>query len=87
MFISVYILWFCEVILNLNQWFRSTCHLKTFLIELQLWWQSCLAERNHIIGNFGRGHYEEHFCKIILNLDQWFRCHLKYFLSTALVAI
>ena len=22
---------------------------------------------------FGRGHYEEHFCEIILNLDQWFR--------------
>ena len=32
--------------------------------------------------NFGRGHYEEHFCEIILNLDQWFRrrCHLKIFL-------
>ena len=23
--------------------------------------------------NFGRGYYEEQFCKIILNLDQWFR--------------
>ena len=22
-----------------------------------------------ILYNFGRGHYEEHFCKIILNLD------------------
>ena len=31
--------------------------------------------------NFGRGHHEEHFCKIILNLDQWFRrCCLKMFL-------
>ena len=29
--------------------------------------------------NFGRGHYGEHSCEIILNLDQWFRrrCHLK----------
>ena len=32
--------------------------------------------------NFGRGHYEEHFCELILNLDQWFRrrCCLKTFL-------
>ena len=25
------------------------------------------------LSNFGRGHYEEHFCEIILNLDQRFR--------------
>ena len=38
-------------------------------------------EQNHLC-NFGRGHHEEHFCEIILNLDQWFgwRCHLKTFL-------
>ena len=29
-------------------------------------------EQNHLC-NFGRGYYEEQFCKIILNLDQWFR--------------
>ena len=34
--------------------------------------RSCLAERNHL-GRFGRRHYGEHFCEIILNLDQWFR--------------
>ena len=28
--------------------------------------QSCLVVRNHL-GNFGRGHYEEHFNEIILN--------------------
>ena len=39
---------------------------------LQLWWPFCSAERNHLV-NFGRGLYEEHFCEIILNLDQWFR--------------
>ena len=35
---------------------------------------------------FGKGHYEEQFSKIILNLDQWFRrrCRLKIFLSGAL---
>ena len=29
--------------------------------------------------HFGRGHYGEHSCEIILNLDQWFRrrCRLK----------
>ena len=32
--------------------------------------------------NFNRGHPEEHFCEIILNLFQWFRRrrHLKTFL-------
>ena len=32
--------------------------------------------------HFGRGYYEEQFCKIILNLDKWFRrrCILKIFL-------
>ena len=35
----------------------------------------------HVVINFGRGHYEEHFCKIILNLNHWLRrCHLKTFL-------
>ena len=28
--------------------------------------------------NFGRGHYEEHFCEIILNLNQWFRRRFRY---------
>ena len=30
------------------------------------------AEQNHLC-NFGRGHHGEHFCEIILNLDQWLR--------------
>ena len=32
--------------------------------------------------SFGRRHYEEHFCEIILTSDQWFwrRCCLKIFL-------
>ena len=38
-------------------------------------------ERNHLC-NFGGGYHEEQFCKMILNLDQWFmrRCVLKMFL-------
>ena len=35
----------------------------------------------HVVINFGRGHHEEHFCKIILNLNHWLRrCHFKTFL-------
>ena len=35
----------------------------------------------HVVINIGRGHHEEHFCKIILNLNHWLRrCHLKTFL-------
>ena len=43
--------------------------------------QPLSAEQNHLC-NFGRGHHEEHFCEMILNLDQWFRrrCHFKTFL-------
>ena len=44
---------------------------------LQLWEPLCLVEQNNLC-NFGGGHYGEHFCKIILNMEQWFRrCHLK----------
>ena len=41
----------------------------------------CSVEPNHL-RNFDRRHHEEHFPKIILNMDQWFRkCHFKIFLS------
>ena len=55
---------------------------------LEHWWPLCSAERNHLC-NIGQGHYQEHFCEVVLNLDQWFsrRCHFKIFLSRALVAI
>ena len=39
---------------------------------LELWQLLFLAQRNHLC-NFGRGHREEQFCGIILNMDQWFR--------------
>ena len=32
-------------------------------------WPFCSTERNHLCF-FGRGHHEEHFCRIILNLNQ-----------------
>ena len=53
---------------------------------LEPWQPFCSREWN-LLCNFGRGHHEELFCKIILNLDQWFRskCRLKD-LSGALAA-
>ena len=53
---------------------------------LELWQPFCSAERNHLC-NFGRGYYEEQFCEIILNFGLCFRCHLKDFLSGALVVL
>ena len=35
---------------------------------LELWLASCPAKQN-CLGNFGKGHFKEHFCEIILNLD------------------
>ena len=48
---------------------------------LELWWPFCSAQPNHLY-IFDRGHYEEHFCEIVLNWGQWFRrrCRLKTFL-------
>ena len=47
---------------------------------LELCQPFCSEERNHL-RNFGRWCHEEHFCEIILNLDQLFRrCRLKKFL-------
>ena len=46
-----------------------------------------LFRRTDYSDHFGRGHHEEHYYEIILNLDQWFRsCYLMIFLSRALVA-
>ena len=48
---------------------------------LELWWPFYSAELHHLC-HFVRGYYEEQFCEIVLNLDQWFRrrCLLKIFL-------
>ena len=68
---------------NLNQWFRCNLYL-----YFQLWLPFCSAQQN-LLSNFGRGQYEEQFCEIILNLDQWFRrgFNLKIFLFLAPMAI
>ena len=48
---------------------------------LELWQPFCSVEWNHLC-NFDRGYYEEQFCEIILNLEQWLRrkFNLKIFL-------
>ena len=76
----------CEIILNLDQWFKKMSFKD--ISYLELWWPFCSAEQNHLC-NSGRGHYEEQFCEIILNLGQCFRrsCRLKDFLSGALAAL
>ena len=43
--------------------------LEIILSRNVLIWASCLAGQNRL-GNFSRGHNKEHFCEIILNLDQ-----------------
>ena len=75
---------FCEIILNLDQWFKEEMLFKG-ISYLELWQAFCLAECNHL----GRGCNEEPVCEIILNLGQWFRkrCRLKGFLPGALAAL
>ena len=46
------------------------------LYYLELWKHLYSAERNHL-RHFGRGHHEEQFCEIVLNLEKWVRCHFK----------
>ena len=54
---------------------------------LELWQPFCSEERNHLC-NLVENVMRNIFYEIILNLGQWFRrCHLKDFLSEALVAL
>ena len=51
---------FCEIILNLCQWFRY-CLKDSYL---ELWQPSCTVEGNHLC-NFERRHLREHSCEVI----------------------
>ena len=66
----------CEIILNLDQWFRR-CHINNFLSTALA---AILFEGMELFVQVWLGHYGEHSCEIILDLDQWFRCCLKAFL-------
>ena len=58
-----------------------------YISNLQLWWPYCSMVRNHL-GNFGRGHIEEHFCEIfIIWTSGSGDVVLRYFLSTAMATI
>ena len=65
----------CKIILcnyfELGQVVQEEIEFKD-ISYLELWSPCCLAEWSHEY-KFGKGHYEEQFCEIILNLDQWFR--------------
>ena len=81
---------FCEIILNLDQWSRSRCCLKIFFI-----WSSggpFGQQSETVCAILVEGIMREEFCDFFLgggDLDQWFRrrCHLRYFLSGALVTL
>ena len=62
-----------------EMWFKDISYL-------DIWQLFCSAECNHLC-DFGRGYFDEQFSEFILNLGQWFRCHLKDFLSGALAAL
>ena len=58
----------CEIILNLDKWFRRKCSLKVFLI-----WSSGspFVQRCVTICAILVGAPEEQFCEIIFNMGQW----------------
>ena len=56
---------FCDIFLNLGQWFRR-CRLKDLYLEL--WRASCWVEQNDLC-NFERGHHGEHSCEVIYEMD------------------
>ena len=58
---------FCEITLNMDQWFRRRCSLNIFLIKSSdnlFVHLSGTIEWNHLY-YFGRGNHEEQFCQII----------------------
>ena len=57
---------FCEIILNLDHWFKMSFKDISYLELLRTLFST---EQNHL-RNFDRVHHEESLCEIILNLDQ-----------------
>ena len=75
---------FCEIVLNLDKWFRRKCRLKTFHIRSS---GGPLFSGMDPFLQYGRRHYEEQFCEIILNLDGSRDVIERLFLSRALVVL
>ena len=63
---------FCEIILNLDQRFRSRCRLTVFLLAL-ISLAAFLFSETILLCNYAGGHYKEHLCKIIEGsaMAQW----------------
>ena len=57
---------FCEIILNLGQWFWRRCLLKDFLSGALA---ALLFSGEKHLCIFERGHHGKHSCEVILNLD------------------
>ena len=75
---------FCEIILNLDQYVVQEMLFKD-ISYLELGGPFVQSSRT-ICAIFGEGIKRNNSVKFILNMDQWFRrCHLKDFLSGALV--
>ena len=62
---------FYQIIMNLDKRFRCIYVVKK-VSYLECWQLLCLADLNHLC-NFGRGHYGEYACELILNLIKWSR--------------
>ena len=66
---------FCEIILNLDQWFRRRCCLKDFLSGALA---ALLCSGAEPFMQFWKGASWEHSYEVIWNSDHWFRrCCLK----------
>ena len=76
-------------ILNLDQLFWRRCGLKILnFLSISLAAPLFSGAEPFVQLQYNRGHYQEHFCETILNLDQLFRrCCSKDFFSRVLAAV
>ena len=72
----------CEIVKQIKPVFQVVQEMSFFKIYFILSSGDHFVQQSRSLCNFGRGHYTEHFCEIILKIDQWFRSryHLKIFL-------
>ena len=54
---------FCEIILNLDQWFRRRCHLKDFLSGTLV--ALLFSGAEPFVYFLEKGHHGEHSCEVI----------------------
>ena len=78
---------FCEIILNLEQWFRKKCHYMYFLSGALI--SPCVQRSITICASLVEGIMRNNSVNFFLNLGLLFRrrCRLKDYLSGALAAL